>query len=100
MAKRPSLQAAIDAKKVKKTAAVQASEVSTPPKTRTTTTTTPRAPSREGKVNVSAYFPPEVKSSIRLVQAKRGGNMTDLLGEALNLLFAKHGVPECAPQGD
>lgn len=56
-----------------------------------------RAASRVGKVNISAYFPPEVKASLRLVQAKRGGNVTELLGEALNMLFAKYGVPESAP---
>lgn len=56
-----------------------------------------RQASREGKVNISAYFPPEVKSSLRLVQAKRGCNITEILGEALNLLFAKYGVPETAP---
>ena len=53
--------------------------------------------SREGKINVSAYFPPEVKASLRLVQAKRGGKVQDLLAEALNLLFAKYNVPESAP---
>jgi hypothetical protein len=53
--------------------------------------------SRQGKVNVSAYFPREVKSSLRLVQAKRGGKVQDLLAEALNLLFAKYNVPETAP---
>lgn len=56
------------------------------------------AVSREGKINVSAYFPPEVKASLRLVQAKRGGKVQDLLAEALNLLFAKYNVPETAPQ--
>ena len=48
-------------------------------------------------MNVSAYFPPEVKSSLRLVQAQRGGTVQDLLAEALNLLFAKHNVPQAAP---
>jgi len=48
-------------------------------------------------VNISAYMPPEVKSSLRLVQAKRGGKVSDLMGEALNLLFAKYGVPQAAP---
>ena len=57
------------------------------------------AQSRVGKVNISAYFPPEVKSSLRLVQAKRGGKIQDLLAEALNMLFAKYGVPEAAPTG-
>jgi hypothetical protein len=55
------------------------------------------AAGRDGKVNVSAYFPPEVKASLRLVQAKRGGKVQDLLAEALNLLFAKYNVPETAP---
>ena len=55
------------------------------------------AVSREGKLNVSDYFPPEVKASLRLVQAKRGGKVQDLLAEALNLLFAKYNVPETAP---
>ena len=55
--------------------------------------------SRVGKVNISAYFPPEVKSSLRLVQAKRGGKVQDLLAEALNMLFTKYGVPEAAPTG-
>ena len=55
--------------------------------------------SRIGKVNISAYFPPEVKSSLRLVQAKRGGKIQDLLAEALNMLFTKYGVPEAAPTG-
>lgn len=58
----------------------------------------PSQRSRVGRVNISAYFPPEVKASLRLVQAKRGGNVTELLGEALNMLFAKYGVPESAPQ--
>ncbi len=57
------------------------------------------AASREGKINVSAYFPPEVKAALRLVQAKRGGKVQDLLAEALNLLFAKYKVPETAPIG-
>ena len=48
-------------------------------------------------MNISAYMPPEVKSSLRLVQAKRGGKVSDLLGEAFNLLCAKNGVPQAAP---
>ena len=61
---------------------------------------TERAPTRVGKVNISAYFPPEVKSSLRLVQAQNGRKIQDLLAEALNLLFAKYGVPESAPIAD
>ena len=32
-----------------------------------------------GKVNVTGYFPPEVKASLRLVQAKRGGTIRTFL---------------------
>ena len=55
------------------------------------------ASTREGKVAVAAFFPPEVRSSLHLVQAKRGGKLQDVMGEALNLLFAKYNVPETAP---
>ena len=54
--------------------------------------------SRVGKVNVTGYFPPEVKASLRLVQARRGGTIQDILAEALNDLFAKYRVPESAPR--
>jgi hypothetical protein len=56
-----------------------------------------RQASRVGKVNVTGYFPPEVKASLRLVQARRGGTIQGILAEALNDLFAKYGVPETAP---
>lgn len=58
----------------------------------------PGQPSRVGKVNVTGYFPPEVKASLRLVQARRGGTIQDILAEALNDLFAKYRVPESAPR--
>lgn len=89
MAKRPSIKAAVEGRSSKgeKRRTAESARVSVPA-------------SRVGKINVSAYFPPEVRSSIRLVQAKTGENMTDTLAEALNLLFAKYGVPETAPRGD
>ena len=87
---RPSIMEAVERKR-------QKSE-SKPAVRRDAAPAQPAAPiSREGKVNVSAYFPPEVKASLRLVQAKRGGKVQDLLAEALNLLFAKYNVPETAP---
>src|SRR5271157_1737960 len=52
-----------------------------------------KAPSREGKTNVTAYLPPDYKASLRLIQAKTGHSLQDLLAEALNDLFAKHNVP-------
>lgn len=57
--------------------------------------TTARAPSRKGQVNISAWLDANYKSSLRLVQARKGGSATlqDLLAEALNDLFTKYDVP-------
>lgn len=48
---------------------------------------------KPGEVNISAYFPPEVKSALRQVQAKNGKTIKGCLAEALQLLFRKHNVP-------
>lgn len=48
---------------------------------------------KEGEVNISAYFPADVKSSLRLVQSRNGKNVKDCLAEALLDLFIKHDVP-------
>jgi hypothetical protein len=59
------------------------------------------SPSREvhkpDEVNISAYFPREVKSALRLVQAKTGKNVKQCLGEALADYFRKHNVPVTVP---
>ena len=47
---------------------------------------------KEGEVNISAYFPSEVKASLRMVQAKTGNNVKECLAEALRDLFRKHNV--------
>ena len=52
-----------------------------------------KAPSREGKTPITAYLSPDFKSGLRLIQAKRGGTVQDLIAEALNDLFVKHNVP-------
>lgn len=54
-------------------------------------------PSREGKSNVTGYFPPSVKKQLRILAADRETTIQDLLAEALNDLFAKYGKPEIAP---
>ena len=48
---------------------------------------------KAGEVNISAYFPAEMKASLRLVQAKTGKNVKNCLAEALCDLFKKHNVP-------
>ena len=54
-------------------------------------------PGREGKSNVTGYFPPEVKKQLRLLAAEQDTTIQNLLAEALNDLFAKHGKPEITP---
>lgn len=56
-------------------------------------------PGRDGKSNVTGYFPLEVKKQLRILAAERSTTIQDLLAEALNDLFAKHGKPEIAPLG-
>ena len=52
-----------------------------------------------GEVNISAYFPAEVKASLRMVQAKTGNNVKDCLAEALRDLFRKYNVPVSVEPG-
>jgi hypothetical protein len=56
-----------------------------------------RAAHKPGEVNISAYFPAEVKSALRLVQAKTGNNVKQCLAEALTDYFRKHNVPVTIP---
>jgi hypothetical protein len=52
---------------------------------------------RAGLINVTGYFRPEVRASIHLIQASHPKrSVQDLLGEALDDLFAKYNVPQCA----
>ena len=52
---------------------------------------------RAGRGNVTGYFAPSVKTSLRLIQAKHPERtVQDLLEEALNGLFEKYGVPQSA----
>jgi len=52
---------------------------------------------KPGEVNISAYFPAEVKASLRMVQAKTGNNVKQCLAEALTDYFRKHNVPVTIP---
>jgi hypothetical protein len=51
------------------------------------------APSRAGKINITAYLSPDYKSSLRLIQARTGHSLQTLVAEALNDLFQKYDVP-------
>lgn len=67
-----------------------------------TTTVVPKTRQihKTGEVNISAYFPAEVKASLRMVQAKTGYNLKDCLSEALRDLFRKHNVPVSVELGE
>lgn len=67
--------------------APQAAEASSPP------VATTRHGQKIGDVNISAYFPAEVKAALRMAQAKTGKNVKQCLAEALQDFFRKHNVP-------
>ena len=57
-------------------------------------------PGRAMQVNVTGYFPPEVKKQLRLLSAEQDKTIQQILAEALNDVFAKYGKPELAPIKD
>jgi hypothetical protein len=54
------------------------------------------APSRQGKVAISAYFDPAVRQQLAILAAKESRSQAALLADALNLLFEKYGEPTIA----
>ena len=57
----------------------------------------PRQVHKPGEVNISAYFPAEVKAALRMAQAKTGKNVKQCLAEALQDFFRKYNVPVAVP---
>ncbi len=53
-------------------------------------------PGRAGKVSVTGYFAPPVRRQLKRLAADSDTTVQALLAEALNDLFAKHGVAEIA----
>ena len=49
------------------------------------------APSRKGKVVISAYFDPAVRQQLAILAIKQERSQAALLADALNLLFERHG---------
>ena len=52
---------------------------------------TTRPPSREGQRAVTVYVKPEAHKQLRLLAVDTGASVQDLMTEALNDLFRKHG---------
>lgn len=55
---------------------------------------------KKSEVNDSAFFPAEVKASLRMVQAKTGRNVKECLTEAQQDPLRKHNVPVSVEPGE
>jgi hypothetical protein len=49
------------------------------------------APSRKGKVAISAYFDPVVRQQLAILAVKQNKSQAALMAEALNLMFEHYG---------
>jgi len=58
--------------------------------------TQPVRPARAGMVVVAGHFPPEVQTQLKIMAAEERTTVQALLGEALDLLFAKRRKPQIA----
>jgi hypothetical protein len=54
------------------------------------------APSRIGKVAISAYFDPAVRQQLAILAVKQNKSQAALMAEALNLMFERYGEPTIA----
>lgn len=90
---KPNLQQLLETAKAEPAAPLRAAKAPQVVSAPVPTPATVRQVHKPGDVNISAYFAKEVKSSLRLVQAKTGKNVKDCLAEALGDLFRKHNVP-------
>ena len=68
-----------------------------PPAASASKITSTRPPSRQGAVQIAAFFPEDVRAQLKVVAAEQRRDVQDLLAEALNLIFVKYGKPEIAP---
>lgn len=57
-----------------------------------------RQPGRERLVPITAHFPREVRRQLKGLAFELDRTMADLIAEAYNDLFAKHGKAEIAPR--
>lgn len=98
MSKKPSLTAALHAASGKTTPpTVAGAPIDSPtPELRHTGAKTPSAPSRTGKKMVSGHFDPAVPRQLKQLALDQDTTVQNLLTEALNDLFEKHGKQRLA----
>ena len=70
-----------------KRAARRATREQAPPRTST------RAKAREGKKAIVGYYSPEMSQQLQTLAVSQERTMQAMLGEGLNLLFERHGLP-------
>jgi antitoxin-like ribbon-helix-helix protein len=56
-----------------------------------------RQPGRAGTKPITVHFPKNVRDQLKILAVKEDASMQDLVAEAFNDFFAKHGMPEIAP---
>lgn len=97
--KKPSLTAALHAASGKPTPPpVVAAAIASPPPQLVVTAAKAQAmpPSRAGKKIVSGHFDPAVTRQLKQLALDKESTLQNLLAEALNDLFAKHGKQRIA----
>lgn len=55
-------------------------------------------PSRQATKAITVHFPEDVRRQLKSMAAEQGRSMEDMVGEGLNLLFARYRKPELAPR--
>lgn len=55
--------------------------------------TSTRAKAREGKKAIVGYYSPEMSQQLQTLAMDQERTMQAMLGDGLNLLFEKHGLP-------
>jgi hypothetical protein len=56
-----------------------------------------RQPGRAGTKPITVHFPKAVRDQLKILAVREDTSMQDLIAEAFNDFFAKHGMPEIAP---
>jgi hypothetical protein len=56
-----------------------------------------RQPGRAGTKPITVHFPKDVRDQLKILAVKEDASMQELVAEAFNDFFAKHGMPEIAP---
>jgi hypothetical protein len=57
-----------------------------------------QVPSRQATKAITVHFPEDVRRQLKSLAAEHGRSMEDMVGEGLNLLFARYRKPELAPR--